>query len=323
MGAFALVQKQFFPTANRPELIVDLKLAQGASWKATDAEVRKLEKWLGENPDVAFYTAYVGAGSPRFYLPTVPELTNANFGQVIVMTKDLGARERVFAELDKLFAERLRGRARPRAAPAERPAGRLSGDVPRAGRGAAAGPRRGRAGAAGLQGRSGHARRQLRLERARQDGAARGRPEQGARARRRFADPGQHAADPAVGRDRDPVPRGHRIDRRGGPRRGARAAERRGAGGDQPAHRQRRRGVARPARDAAFRARGADPVAAQQGPADDGARRRDRRRAGSRRRRPHRQGAGAAARRRCRPAIASRSAATRRRAPRARARSSR
>ena len=74
LGAFTLVQKQFFPTANRPELIVDLKLAQGASWAATDREVRRLEKWLGENHDVAFYTSYVGAGSPRFYLPTVPEL---------------------------------------------------------------------------------------------------------------------------------------------------------------------------------------------------------------------------------------------------------
>ena len=98
MGAFGLVQKQFFPTANRPELIVDLRLAQGASWAATDAEVKKLEQWLGDNPDVAYYTAYVGAGSPRFYLPTVPELANANFGQVIVMTKDLEARERVVGD---------------------------------------------------------------------------------------------------------------------------------------------------------------------------------------------------------------------------------
>jgi multidrug efflux pump subunit AcrB len=104
MAAFTLVQKQFFPTANRPELIVDLKLAQGASWEATNKEVTKLESWLGNNPDVAHYTAYVGAGSPRFYLPTVPELSNANFGQVIVMTKDLEARERVFGELDRLFA---------------------------------------------------------------------------------------------------------------------------------------------------------------------------------------------------------------------------
>ncbi len=105
MGLFGLVQKQFFPTSNRSELIVDLRLAQGASYAATDAEVKKLEKWLGTNSDVARYTSYIGAGSPRFYLPTVPELTNANFGQVIVMTKDLEARERVFASLDRLFAD--------------------------------------------------------------------------------------------------------------------------------------------------------------------------------------------------------------------------
>jgi multidrug efflux pump len=113
MGAFTLVQKQFFPTANRPELIVDLRLAQGASWAATDKEVGKLEKWLGQESDVAYYTSYIGAGSPRFYLPTVPELQNANFGQVIVMTKDLVARERVVTALNKLFAddfEAVRGR---------------------------------------------------------------------------------------------------------------------------------------------------------------------------------------------------------------------
>ncbi|MBX9944985.1 MAG: efflux RND transporter permease subunit, partial [Reyranella sp.] len=104
MGLFGLVQKQFFPTSNRPELIVDLRLAQGASFAATDAEVARLERWLGANPDVAHYTAYVGAGSPRFYLPTVPELANANFGQVIVMTRDIEARERVLADLDRLFA---------------------------------------------------------------------------------------------------------------------------------------------------------------------------------------------------------------------------
>ena len=113
MGLMGLVQKQFFPTSNRPELIVDMRLAQGASFAATDAEVKKLEHLLGANPDVSHYTAYVGAGSPRFYLPTVPELANASFGQIIVMTKDLDARERVLAALDRAFAgdfEAVRGR---------------------------------------------------------------------------------------------------------------------------------------------------------------------------------------------------------------------
>ncbi len=113
LAAFGLVQKQFFPTANRPELIVDLKLAQGASYTATDAEVRKLESWLAASKDIEHYTSYVGAGSPRFYLPTVPELKNASFGQVIVMTKGIEERERVVAELEQLFKtdfESVRGR---------------------------------------------------------------------------------------------------------------------------------------------------------------------------------------------------------------------
>src|SRR6185369_11177538 len=83
MASFGLVQKQFFPTANRPELIVDLRLAQGSSYRATDAEVKKLETWLARSEDVAFYTSYIGAGSPRFYLPTVPELSVLSFGRVI------------------------------------------------------------------------------------------------------------------------------------------------------------------------------------------------------------------------------------------------
>jgi multidrug efflux pump subunit AcrB len=105
MGAFGFVQKQFFPTANRPELIVDLRLAQGASFAATNAEVKKLEQWLSRNEDVATYTSYVGAGSPRFYLPTVPELANANFGQIIIMAKGLDERERVFTGLTQQFSE--------------------------------------------------------------------------------------------------------------------------------------------------------------------------------------------------------------------------
>ena len=211
-----------------------------------------LEKWLGENPDVAFYTSYVGAGSAALLPADRARARQRQFRPG--HRHDQGprrARARASPTSSQLFDddfEAVRGRVQ-RAA--ERPAGRLSGDVPRAGRRSAAGARRGRAGPPGVQGRSGHARHQFRLERARQDGAARGRPEQGARARRRFAAPRQHAADAAVGRDRDAVPRAHRDDRRGGPRGGARAAQRRGPGGDQPAHRQRRRGLARPARDAA------------------------------------------------------------------------
>ena len=102
--AFQFVQKQFFPLANRPELIIDLKLAQQSSYAATDAEVRRFEDWLARNDKVATYVSYIGAGSPRFYLPTIPELRNSNFGQVVLVAKDIDAREALVKELDALFA---------------------------------------------------------------------------------------------------------------------------------------------------------------------------------------------------------------------------
>ncbi len=101
--AFQFVQKQFFPTANRPELIIDLRLAEQSSYAATEAEVKRLEAWLARNGNVVNYVAYVGGGSPRFYLPTIPELKNPAFGQFVVMTKGVDEREKLVAELDALF----------------------------------------------------------------------------------------------------------------------------------------------------------------------------------------------------------------------------
>jgi multidrug efflux pump len=101
--AFQFVQKQFFPTANRPELIIDLRLAEQSSYAATEAEVKRLEAWLARNENVVNYVAYVGGGSPRFYLPTIPELKNPAFGQLVVMTKGVDEREKLVGELDALF----------------------------------------------------------------------------------------------------------------------------------------------------------------------------------------------------------------------------
>ncbi len=109
------VQQQFFPTASRPELLVELRLREGAAFQATEAEVRKLEQVLIKDPDVAFFTAYTGAGSPRFYLSLAPELPNPGYAQFVIMTRDLQAREAVRARLMALFERNelfpaLRGR---------------------------------------------------------------------------------------------------------------------------------------------------------------------------------------------------------------------
>jgi multidrug efflux pump len=97
------VQQQFFPTASRPELLVELRLREGASFAATERQVKLLEARLAKDPDVEFFTAYTGAGTPRFYLSIQPELPNPGFAQFVVKTAGTEQRERVRARLMDLF----------------------------------------------------------------------------------------------------------------------------------------------------------------------------------------------------------------------------
>ncbi|WP_457333901.1 efflux RND transporter permease subunit [Rhizobacter sp. P5_C2] len=99
------VQQQFFPTASRPELLVDLRLREGASFAATQRQVKLLEARLAKDPDIEFFTAYTGAGTPRFYLSILPELPNPGFAQFVVKTAGIEQRERVRARLMDLFAK--------------------------------------------------------------------------------------------------------------------------------------------------------------------------------------------------------------------------
>lgn len=95
LASFALIPQQFFPNSNRNELMVDLWLPEGTSFAATEAVTRQLEGDLAKQADAADYIAYVGGGSPRFYLPLDQELRYTNFAQFMVEAKDLDARERL------------------------------------------------------------------------------------------------------------------------------------------------------------------------------------------------------------------------------------
>jgi multidrug efflux pump len=93
------VPQQFFPNSDRPELVVELRLKEGASFAATVEQVKKMEAVLKQDEDVRYFTAYTGAGQPRFYLALNPELPNPGYAVFIVMTKDTQARERVRSRL--------------------------------------------------------------------------------------------------------------------------------------------------------------------------------------------------------------------------------
>ncbi len=111
--AFRWVPQQFFPASSRPELLVDLRLAEGSSFAASLAEAKKLEAFLDRDPGIDVYATFVGSGSPRFYLPLDQTLQQSNFAQVVVVAKSNAEREavrtRVLALFDRDFPA-LRGR---------------------------------------------------------------------------------------------------------------------------------------------------------------------------------------------------------------------
>lgn len=110
VGSLALfakgVEKQFFPDATRLELLVDLRLPEGASIEASLREAKRLEAFLAQQgAHIDNYVAYVGEGSPRFYLPLDQQLRAANFSQFVITTKSIADREALRAKLRELLDE--------------------------------------------------------------------------------------------------------------------------------------------------------------------------------------------------------------------------
>ena len=129
--ALPYVPRQFFPASDRPELVVDLTLPQNASIFASDAVAGKLDAMLKDDPDVASWSTYVGRGAIRFYLPLDVKLANDFFSQIVVIAKDVAARDRLHAKLEKALAEQLPSARRARFAARARAARRLAGAIPR------------------------------------------------------------------------------------------------------------------------------------------------------------------------------------------------
>ncbi|MBV9251830.1 MAG: efflux RND transporter permease subunit, partial [Acetobacteraceae bacterium] len=101
---FGHVQQQFFPLSERPELFLELRMPAGSSIGATDTTTRRAEALLKGDPDIASYTSYIGEGSPRFWLGLSPQQPDSAFAQIVIVSKDVEARERIKARLAKAIA---------------------------------------------------------------------------------------------------------------------------------------------------------------------------------------------------------------------------
>ena len=112
--AFGHVQQQFFPLSERPELFFQLRLPAGTAFGTTLESVKRAEAMLKNDNDIATYTAYVGRGSPRFWLGLNPQLPDEAFTEIVILSKDVEARERIKARLEKAVADGALSEARVR-----------------------------------------------------------------------------------------------------------------------------------------------------------------------------------------------------------------
>ncbi|HDR2468817.1 TPA: efflux RND transporter permease subunit [Enterobacter roggenkampii] len=109
-----LVKKQFFPTSDRPEVLVEVLMPYGTSIAQTSAATAKIEAWLGKQPEAKIVTAYIGQGSPRFYLAMAPELPDPSFAKIVILTDSETSREALKFRLREAVASGLASEARVR-----------------------------------------------------------------------------------------------------------------------------------------------------------------------------------------------------------------
>lgn len=109
-----LVKKQFFPTSDRPEVLVEVQMPYGTSIEQTSAAAAKIEAWLGQQPEANIVTAYIGQGSPRFYLAMAPELPDPSFAKIVILTDSETSREALKLRLRDAVANGLAPEARVR-----------------------------------------------------------------------------------------------------------------------------------------------------------------------------------------------------------------
>lgn len=109
-----LVKKQFFPTSDRPEVLVEVQMPYGTAIEQTNATAAKIEAWLRKQKEAKIVTSYIGQGAPRFFLAMAPELPDPSFAKIVVLTDNPEAREALKFRLREAVAGGLTPEARVR-----------------------------------------------------------------------------------------------------------------------------------------------------------------------------------------------------------------
>ncbi|RMO16642.1 Acriflavin resistance protein [Pseudomonas cichorii] len=100
-----LLQNQFFPDSDRPEILVDIYMPQNGSIEGTRQTMDRFEATLKDDPDILRWSSYVGKGAVRFYLPLDQQLNNPFYGQLVIVSRGGEARDRLIERLRQRFRD--------------------------------------------------------------------------------------------------------------------------------------------------------------------------------------------------------------------------
>jgi multidrug efflux pump len=105
LWSFQFIPQSFFPQSSRPEILVDMWLPEGTAIEEVERQAKALEERVLPDEDKTFVATYIGEGAPRFFLPLDQQLRNPNYAQLLIMAKDVDARERLIVKLRETLAE--------------------------------------------------------------------------------------------------------------------------------------------------------------------------------------------------------------------------
>ncbi|TAL55281.1 efflux RND transporter permease subunit [Pandoraea sp.] len=103
----SVVKKQFFPTSDRPEVLVEVQMPYGSSIEQTSVATSKVEAWLAKQKEAKIVTSYIGQGAPRFYLAMPPELPDPSFAKIVIRTDNAEERDALKVRLRQAIAHGL------------------------------------------------------------------------------------------------------------------------------------------------------------------------------------------------------------------------
>lgn len=88
LGLAPWVKQQFFPSSDRNQLVIDLRLPEGSHFKATEQIAKRFETLLSQRAEVSSVASFIGQNAPRFYYNIIPEPQAPHLAQLVVSTEN-------------------------------------------------------------------------------------------------------------------------------------------------------------------------------------------------------------------------------------------